>query len=182
MAKKDRTVYFCQNCGYESAKWVGKCPSCSEWNTFVEEVISGTQGSPKGDWKSAETGSKRKSGVKPQRIGEIDYKEEDRLQTDDQELDRVLGGGITPGSVVLIGGEPGIGKSTLMLQIALQLPQISVLYVSGEESATQLKMRADRLPWSSENCFVLTETNTQAIFKQATQLQPLATLTGGVLP
>lgn len=164
---KTRTVFFCQSCGYESAKWLGKCPSCDTWNTFVEEVISKSQ---KGntDWKS----SKNKRQNKPEAIKTITANKEERRSSQDLELDRALGGGIVPGAVILIGGEPGIGKSTLMLQVALAMSNTKVLYISGEESQQQIKMRADRIQNSSENCFILTETSTQNIFQQIEELKP----------
>ncbi len=176
---KTRTAYFCQSCGYESAKWLGKCPSCSQWNTFVEEIIEkGNSAAP--DWKNGSTTMQRSN--KPAAIHEIIYSEENRLITPDNELNRVLGGGIVSGSMVLIGGEPGIGKSTLMLQVALNLPGSKVLYISGEESEQQIKMRAERLvklPTNRGNkmpgtadTYILTETSTQNIFKQIEILQP----------
>lgn len=177
---KTRSAYFCQSCGYESAKWLGKCPSCNQWNTFVEEVIEKSK-SGVSDWKGSSTSLQRSN--KPSQIHEILYSEESRIITSDKEFNRVLGGGIVNGSIVLIGGEPGIGKSTLMLQIALNLPDLKVLYVSGEESEQQIKMRAERLtlpPLVSQKegkpatgaAFILTETSTQNIFKQIEVLQP----------
>ena len=173
---KTRSAYFCQSCGYESAKWLGKCPSCNQWNAFVEEIIE-KGGASVPDWKSGSTSTKRAN--KPTAIHEIIYSEENRLITPDQELNRVLGGGIVSGSMVLIGGEPGIGKSTLMLQVALNLPGLKVLYVSGEESEQQIKMRAERLGpaiglknAAALDTFILTETSTQNIFKQIEILQP----------
>ncbi len=180
---KTRFAYFCQSCGYESAKWLGKCPSCSQWNTFVEEVIEKDSKSIP-TWKSASTTLQRAN--KPVQVADITFSEEDRLLTPDNEFNRVLGGGIVAGSLVLIGGEPGIGKSTLMLQLALNMPKIRVLYVSGEESERQIKMRAERLvavgseqlavgSQKSEigrGCFILTETSTQNIFKQIEELEP----------
>lgn len=169
---KTRSAYFCQSCGYESAKWLGKCPSCNQWNTFVEEIIEkGNQAVP--DWKSTSTSTQRAN--KPSAIHEIVYTEEHRLITPDKELNRVLGGGIVSGSIILIGGEPGIGKSTLMLQLALNLPGLKVLYVSGEESEQQIKMRAERLLsviGKNTDTYILTETSTQNIFKQIEILQP----------
>ncbi len=169
---KTRSAYFCQSCGNESAKWLGKCPSCSQWNTFVEEIIEKAKSVP--DWKSGSSSLQRSN--KPAAIDEIVFSEENRLITPDKELNRVLGGGIVSGSIVLIGGEPGIGKSTLMLQVALNLPGLKVLYVSGEESEQQIKMRAERLitlPASkSADTYILTETSTQNIFKQIEILQP----------
>jgi DNA repair protein RadA/Sms len=162
---KVKSSFFCQSCGAQSGKWIGKCPSCGEWNTYVEEVL---QKEEKGNWKSTST----QISNKPKIIHEISYSEEHRIITSDEELNRVLGGGIVPGSIVLIGGEPGIGKSTLMLQIALNLVKYKVLYVSGEESEQQTKMRAERLGIKGNNCFILTETSTQNIFKQIEILQP----------
>lgn len=163
---KVKSSYFCQSCGYESPKWLGKCPSCSSWNTFVEELIQKDDKS-KVQWNA---GSKQVA-AKPQAVNDITITEQQRTVTSDDELNRVLGGGIVPGSLVLIGGEPGIGKSTLMLQVALELP-IRTLYVSGEESEGQIKMRAERIGVKSENCFILAETNTQNIFKQIEELEP----------
>jgi DNA repair protein RadA/Sms len=162
---KVKSSFFCQSCGAQSGKWIGKCPSCGEWNTYVEEVL---QKEEKGNWKSTST----QISNKPKIIHEISYSEEHRIITSDEELNRVLGGGIVPGSIVLIGGEPGIGKSTLLLQIALNLVKYKVLYVSGEESEQQTKMRAERLGIKGNNCFILTETSTQNIFKQIEILQP----------
>ena len=139
---KAKTTFFCQNCGAQSPKWTGKCPACGEWNTYVEEIIQKEE-SGKGTWKQAAGGSRKAST--PKKIQEVTYEEKSRWSTGDPELDRVLGGGIVAGSLVLIGGEPGIGKSTLMLQIALVLQGKKVLYVSGEESEAQIKMRADRM-------------------------------------
>ena len=166
---KLKTSYFCQNCGAQSAKWIGRCPACGEWNTYVEEVLQREDNAATASWKSS---TSKQIAAKPRPIAEINYQEESRLVTADQELNRVLGGGIVPGSMVLIGGEPGIGKSTLMLQIALSLKKVRVLYISGEESEAQIKMRAERLGVQHPNCFILTETGTQNIFKQIEQLQP----------
>jgi DNA repair protein RadA/Sms len=168
MSKKLKTSFFCQNCGAQSAKWIGKCPACGEWNSYVEEIISKDE-TPQGQWKIAGNIGRKSA---PRRLQEIDFESQPRIQTGDAELDRVLGGGIVPGSLVLIGGEPGIGKSTLMLQIALMLRQAKVLYVSGEESESQIKMRAERMSFASENCYVLAETNTQIIFQHIEALQP----------
>lgn len=168
---KTKTLFFCQNCGYESAKWLGKCPSCDQWNTFAEEVISAAD-SNKNEWRQA--GTKEKT-ARPKTLNEIESSGEIRIATPDQELNRVLGGGIVPGSLILIGGEPGIGKSTLMLQIGLSLSGAKVLYVSGEESEQQIKMRAERiLPGKavSENFFTLAETNTRNIFQAIEAVQP----------
>ncbi|MCO4293379.1 DNA repair protein RadA [Solitalea sp. MAHUQ-68] len=170
---KIKTSYFCQSCGYQSPKWLGKCPACSAWNTFVEEVIEKPNTSIP-DWKAASQSTSTQRAQKPQEINAINYREQSRIQTIDGELNRVLGGGIVPGSLILIGGEPGIGKSTLMLQLALQLKGHRVLYVSGEESDQQIKMRAERLEQSMQNgeCYILTETSTQNIFKQIEELEP----------
>ncbi|GAB2791096.1 DNA repair protein RadA [Rhabdobacter roseus] len=163
---KAKTAYFCQECGHNSPKWLGKCPSCGEWNTFVEEIVEKEDKKNPVVWKSVSLASR------PKAIAEIQYEEEPRIRTVDQELNRVLGGGIVQGSLVLIGGEPGIGKSTLMLQIALTLSDKRVLYVSGEESEQQIKMRAERLETKSQHCFILTETSTQNVFKQVEEFQP----------
>lgn len=165
---KIKTSFFCQNCGAQSPKWLGKCPSCQEWNTIVEEVLQKEASSS--TWKSSGSTSLRAN--KPQPLAEIQYKETDRILSRDNELDRVLGGGIVPGSLILIGGEPGIGKSTLMLQIALQLSSLKVLYVSGEESEHQIKMRAERMHMKSPGTYILAETSMQNIFKQIEQLEP----------
>ncbi|MFT4032989.1 MAG: DNA repair protein RadA [Siphonobacter sp.] len=166
---KVKTSYFCQNCGYQSPKWLGRCPACGEWNTFVEEVVQKNE-PERGRWRPVTSGIT--AAPRPKALTEINYNEQPRIQAPDTELNRVLGGGIVPGSLVLIGGEPGIGKSTLMLQIALQLPGLRVLYVSGEESDQQIKMRAERLGHVSSNCYILTETSTQNIFKQIEQCDP----------
>jgi len=162
---KVKSSFFCQSCGAQSPKWVGKCPACGEWNTYVEEVL---QTEDKGTWQT----SSRQVSNKPRNITEISYNEDHRIVTSNQELNRVLGGGIVPGSIVLIGGEPGIGKSTLMLQIGLSLVDQKVLYISGEESEQQIKMRAERLGIKGANCYILAETSTQNIFKQIEILQP----------
>ncbi|MFD2743069.1 MULTISPECIES: DNA repair protein RadA [Sphingobacterium] len=169
---KTKSAYFCQSCGYESPKWLGQCPSCKQWNTFVEEVVDkGSSRVP--EWRSSTAAGSPKRTNKAAVIHEIVYSEEKRILTPDDEFNRVLGGGIVPGSLVLIGGEPGIGKSTLMLQLALSIPQVKTLYISGEESEQQIKMRAERLNQSSKaNCFILTETSTQNIFKQIESVQP----------
>ncbi len=166
---KTKTTHFCQSCGYQSPKWMGKCPSCAEWNTFVEEVIQKENPDKKGEWR---TTSSQKIAPKPRLLQEINPLEQPRIVTPDKELNRVLGGGIVPGSLILIGGEPGIGKSTLLLQIALQLDNLKILYVSGEESEQQIKMRADRIGLQHDNCYLMTETSTQNIFKQVEAFEP----------
>ena len=163
---KVKTTFFCQNCGAQYAKWQGQCNSCKEWNTIAEEII---QKEEKASWKPSSTESKRVS--KPLRIKEIDSTQEVRMNTTDGELNRVLGGGIVPGSLILLGGEPGIGKSTLLLQISLKLPY-KTLYVSGEESQKQIKMRAERIDPNSDNCYILTETKTQNIFRHIVETEP----------
>jgi len=169
---KSKSAYFCQSCGYESPKWLGQCPSCKQWNTFVEEVVEKTS-SRVPEWRSTAPAGTQKRTNKAAIIHEIVYHGEHRTLTPDKEFNRVLGGGIVPGSLVLIGGEPGIGKSTLMLQLALSIPHIKVLYISGEESEQQIKMRAERLSQNSKaNCFILTETSTQNIFKQVEVVEP----------
>lgn len=166
---KTKSAYFCQSCGYESAKWLGKCPSCNEWNTFVEELIEKAAAKVP-SWKT-NTGMERAN--KPNKVDHIQSITEERTLTGDKELDRVLGGGLVAGSVILIGGEPGIGKSTLMLQLALNIPGKKILYVSGEESEQQIKMRAERITDKPEaDCYILTETSTQNIFKQLETLEP----------
>jgi DNA repair protein RadA/Sms len=163
---KIKTSFFCQNCGTSYLKWQGQCTSCKSWNTLVEEVI---QKEDKKSWQVGNSSSKKTN--KPLKIQEIDSEKEIRFSTKNQELDRVLGGGLVAGSVTLLGGEPGIGKSTLLLQIALQLP-FKTLYVSGEESQKQIKMRAERIQSNQDNCWILTETKTQQIFAQITTLEP----------
>lgn len=165
---KNKTTFFCQNCGYESAKWLGKCSSCNQWNTFAEELVT-KEDSNKSEWRQE---SPRAKVTKARALNDIESTSEIRVSAQDEELNRVLGGGIVPGSLVLIGGEPGIGKSTLMLQVGLQLKRLRVLYVSGEESEQQIKMRAERLGDTSDNFLILTETNTKTIFQVVEQLQP----------
>ncbi|PBQ32122.1 DNA repair protein RadA [Sphingobacteriaceae bacterium] len=168
---KTKTTYFCQNCGAQSAKWIGKCPSCNEWNTYVEEVIHKESKNDRLQLFSANKNPKNTSNksILLQDVGLQDFP---RIAVPGKELTRVLGGGIVPGSLVLFGGEPGIGKSTLMLQLALRLKNLKILYVSGEESEQQIKMRAERIGVTTESCFILQETNTQNIFQQIAEIQP----------
>jgi len=165
---KIKTAFFCSNCGYESAKWIGKCPSCSQWNTFTEEVLDKGNKTPEkwDDYKQEKRNAKTIS------LSEVTTTEEKRIRSQDPELDRVLGGGIVPGSIILVAGEPGIGKSTLFLQNGLLMKQLTVLYISGEESEQQIKMRADRLKIQNENFYLLTETSTQTIFQEIKKLKP----------
>lgn len=163
---KIKTTFFCQNCGSQYAKWQGQCNSCKEWNTIAEEII---QKEEKASWNTLATTVKK--GNKPLKLNEIDSTQEVRMDTRDGELNRVLGGGIVPGSLILLGGEPGIGKSTLLLQLSLQLPY-KTLYVSGEESMKQIKMRAERISNKPNSCYILTETKTQHIFKHIQEIDP----------
>ncbi|MCD4737129.1 MAG: DNA repair protein RadA, partial [Bacteroidales bacterium] len=163
---KSRTVYFCRNCGAQSSKWIGKCTSCGEWNTYEEEIVE------RDKKQGAGIVNANRKAAKPQAITEIKQHAEKRILSGNHELDRVLGGGIVPGSLVLIGGEPGIGKSTLMLQVALQMKGIKILYVSGEESGQQLKMRAERIGINNKDCYILTETSTQNIFRSLEEMEP----------
>jgi DNA repair protein RadA/Sms len=165
---KIKTAFFCSNCGYESTKWLGKCPSCNQWNTFVEEVIDKGNNKEQG-WKNYSNSNKTNKIVA---LHEVTSNEEKRIVTKDAELNRVLGGGIVLGSIVLVGGEPGIGKSTLFLQHGLMLNDLVVLYISGEESEQQIKMRADRLNISNNNFYLLTETSIQSIFQEIKKLKP----------
>lgn len=168
---KIKTAFFCSNCGYESAKWLGKCPACGEWNTFIEEVIEKDNQANNSTWKNYDaSGSKRESKIIA--ISDIHAATEKRITSSDNEINRVLGGGIVPGSIVLVAGEPGIGKSTLFLQTALLFNNITTLYISGEESEQQIKMRADRLKIKNENFYLLTETSTQSVFKEIKKLKP----------
>ncbi|MBI1804416.1 MAG: DNA repair protein RadA [Ignavibacteriae bacterium] len=154
---KVQSKYVCQNCAYESPRWIGRCPNCGEWNTFVEEITERSTA-------KARRPAGAKAGAAIVRLTEVDVAEDERLQTNIAEFDRVLGGGIVPGSVILLGGDPGVGKSTLMLQLAAQLQGRVVLYISGEESARQIKLRAERLNFtSSESLLVLSETNVEVI-------------------
>ena len=162
---KVRSAYFCQSCGYEAPKWLGKCPSCDEWNTFVEEIIQKQV-------PQVVAFSKTKTSAKSTLLSNIKHQEHERIKLNDLELNRVLGGGLVFGSLILFGGEPGIGKSTLLLQLAISSTETKFLYVSGEESDQQIKMRSERIGRQNNDCYVLTETNIQNIFKQAESIQP----------
>lgn len=165
---KLKSVYFCSNCGNESPKWMGRCPACGEWSTYVEELIrKDSVAAIKEDTRSFSSGKNT-----PQPLKEIRADEEPRIDMLDNELNRVLGGGLVPASLVLIGGEPGIGKSTLVLQTILKLQSIKSLYVSGEESARQLKLRAERLNIENDNCLILCETNLDKIFEHIKNTKP----------
>jgi len=164
---KIKKAFFCTNCGNESAKWIGRCPGCNEWNTYVEEIISKENSNP-----NQSTFKDFSLKTKPIKLTEVKQNDISRYYSYDPEFNRVLGGGIVPGSIVLIGGEPGIGKSTLLLQIALSLKDLRILYVSGEESVEQIKMRADRIQVKNENLFLYSETCTQTIFEQVKSLEP----------
>ncbi|MBQ7212454.1 MAG: DNA repair protein RadA [Muribaculaceae bacterium] len=161
--KKTETKWFCNNCGHESPKWEGRCPSCGEWNSFVEEHVTKS---------SKSSGKPRTSISKPQRVSEIEATDEARIKLPSNELNRVLGGGLVTGSLVLIGGEPGIGKSTLVLQNILSLRSRRILYISGEESASQLKMRADRIGRLNDNCYIACETSLENIFNHFDSVKP----------
>ncbi|HEX5150842.1 MAG TPA: DNA repair protein RadA [Parafilimonas sp.] len=165
---KVKTAFFCSNCGYESAKWLGKCPACNQWNTFIEEVIE-RNSKEKNFWKDI-SGERQTSKAKL--LDAVESIKEERLVTKDAELNRALGGGIVAGSIILLAGEPGIGKSTLLLQDALHFSNIVTLYVSGEESEQQIKMRANRLNIRNENFYILTETSLSVIFAEIKKLQP----------
>ena len=162
---KVKTSFVCSNCGVHSAKWQGQCHGCGEWNTLHEEVL---EPASEPAWRKPES----KPQNKPLKLSEVDLTPETRTITGDPELNRALGGGIVPGAMVLIGGEPGIGKSTLMLQVALQLKGLRVLYVSGEESQQQIKMRAQRMNLNSDACYILTETSIEQIFQRITEIDP----------
>ena len=165
---KTKTTFYCQNCGANSPKWLGKCPACGEWNTYVEEVVSKSSlASEKEIWQDE---SRKRN--KPTKIQELQFDNHSRIETGSGELDRTLGGGIVPGSLVLIGGEPGIGKSTLLLQMAIQMKTVKTLYASGEESLEQIRMRAERIGIDAENCYLLAETALSDILTHAAQLKP----------
>ncbi len=168
---KTKTTFFCQNCGAQSAKWIGKCSSCNEWNTYVEEVVHKESKNERLQLFNSNKNLKIGSN-KPILLQDVGLQNFPRIAVPGKELTRVLGGGIVPGSLVLFGGEPGIGKSTLMLQLALRLKNLKILYVSGEESEQQIKMRAERIGITTDTCFILQETNTQNIFQQINEIQP----------
>ena len=165
MAAKVKKAYFCKNCGFEAPKWLGRCPSCGEWNTFAEEIISKDSSSVAASIANVPTS-------RPQRVSEIERSDNRRIDLGNSEVNRVLGGGMVPGSLILIGGEPGIGKSTLSLQIALTTNGLRCLYVSGEESAEQIKLRASRIGIGNEECIVYTETLLENIVAQIEELKP----------
>lgn len=164
---KTKSAFFCQQCGYESPKWTGKCPSCGAWNSFVEEIVQRDEKQKKENWDED-----NKEQRKAHKLTELTTKEELRMLTPDAELNRVLGSGVVPGSVILVAGEPGIGKSTLFLQCALQWKNISTLYVSGEESAQQIKLRAERLGIKNDNLYLLTATDTYTLFQEVKKVRP----------
>ncbi len=161
---KAKSYYFCQECGYQSSSWLGRCPECGKFGTFAEEVVGGERLKVKGE--------RLKNASTPKKIQDVTYSETKRIPTHCNEFDRVLGGGIVPGSLLLLGGEPGIGKSTLLLQTALAIHDRKLLYVSGEESEEQIKMRADRIGEASAECYVVSETVTQRIFEYVEAVQP----------
>lgn len=167
---KIKSGFFCKHCGNESAKWVGRCPACGEWNTMVEEVVA--TGKEVGWKKAVQAISSKTDRIAPVKLVDIVKKDTFRIVTPDDEFNRVMGGGIVPGSITLIGGEPGIGKSTLLLQVALLLKEQKILYVTGEESLEQIKMRADRVGKAMSDLYIFTETNTQKIFEQLKQVDP----------
>ena len=164
MANKVKTMWYCSECGADSPKWVGRCPSCGQWGTMVEERVSAKV--------SKGSSSRKEVRSKPQKVSEIQTLNEPRIHMPSEELNRVLGGGLVAGSLVLIGGEPGIGKSTLVLQNILSIKTKTILYVSGEESASQLKLRADRIGRLSDNCYIVCETSLDSIFDHIEEVQP----------
>ena len=176
---KDKIAYVCSNCGQESPKWIGKCPACGQWNTFKEIKVSasppklgGVSGGRGGLNAGYSAQSAAQSAAKVLRLRDISNHDDPRIDMHDEELNRVLGGGLVPGSIVLLGGEPGIGKSTLSLQTMLRLPEKKILYVSGEESAHQLKMRANRLGGDNDNFLILCENSLENVFEHIKDVQP----------
>lgn len=166
---KTKTAFFCQQCGYETPKWTGKCPSCGAWNSFVEEIVHKDDKTKK---ETTWTDDDPKEKNKAHKLSELAPQDETRMLTPDEELNRVLGGGVVPGSVILVAGEPGIGKSTLFLQCALQWKNITTLYVSGEESGQQVKLRAERIGSNNPNLYLLTATDTAALFQEVKKIRP----------
>ncbi len=176
---KDKIMYVCSNCGQEAQKWVGKCPNCGQWNTFKEIRVAGDTASTKArnaasaSTRAGEIGRGMRNASRPMLLREISTHEDPRIDMHDAELNRVLGGGLVPGSIILLGGEPGIGKSTLTLQTILQMPERKILYVSGEESAHQLKMRSERIPHTdNDNVHILCETSLERIFEHIKEVNP----------
>ena len=168
---KIKTIFYCQNCGASAPKWIGKCSSCGEWNTYVEEIVSSGH-SQVPAWRASGKNDDTGRQATPQLLGEIEPDKLIRFTLPGKELNRVLGGGMVPGALVLVGGEPGIGKSTLMLQIAMRAKGMKVLYVSGEESEQQISIRASRIGSSNTECYILTETNMQSIFRHINSVNP----------
>ena len=172
---KDKIAYVCSNCGQESPKWIGKCPACGQWNTFKEIRVAGDTGSQAARSAAASLRKGESRAVKENkvlRLRDISNHDDPRIDMHDEELNRVLGGGLVPGSIVLLGGEPGIGKSTLSLQTMLHMPEKRILYVSGEESAHQLKMRANRLGGDNDNMLILCENSLENVFEHIKDVQP----------
>ncbi|MDR0231701.1 MAG: DNA repair protein RadA [Dysgonamonadaceae bacterium] len=165
---KTKTAFVCSQCGNDSPKWLGKCPACGEWNTYVEEVVSKENNSQ----RPLVLSNYETPKSKPQLLSNVDVGEEQRINLNDEEFNRVLGGGLVPGSLVLIGGEPGIGKSTLVLQTVLKLTNLTILYISGEESAKQLKIRSERLNFNNPKCFIVCETSLEQIFTHIDNIRP----------
>ena len=162
---KTKSVWFCKECGNESPKWMGRCPACGEWNTMVEETVATGK-------KQPQTVTVPGAAHEPVPLSGIDSTHEQRISLGNAEVDRILGGGLVEGSLVLIGGEPGIGKSTLSLQIPLHLPQLKTLYVTGEESAKQVKLRAARIGGDDSGCMIYSETLMESIIAQARRMMP----------
>lgn len=160
---KTKTVYICQNCGADSPKWIGRCPACNEWNTYVEEIL-----------QKSDPYSPLSSGTqsKPKKLSEVEMSNTNRIPTNNMEFNRLLGGGLVPGSLILLGGEPGIGKSTMALQVALKSNNFSTLYISGEESEQQIKLRADRIEGLNDNCYILCETKLENILNHLEKIKP----------